>query len=173
MTCRSAGLGPNGSLVNPVIQNYITKYLPMPNIGTNGFISSPKQPTDDDQGIAHIDHNFGTKDTLSFVYLIDNNRTIYPLPQPISSPLGGANSTDFTNQIGTLTWNHIFSPTITNEFRFAPIARTLFRRFLRTPPRPLPSASPTSIPMIPAAFRLRYSLLLTSTWDLRCRVPRG
>jgi Carboxypeptidase regulatory-like domain/TonB dependent receptor len=116
---RAAGLGPNGSLVNPVIQNYIAKYLPLPNIGTNGFIASPKQPTDDDQGIAHIDHNFGTKDTLSFVYLIDSNRTIYPLPQPISSPLGGANSTDYKNQIGTLTWNHVFSPTITNEFRFA------------------------------------------------------
>ncbi len=112
------GLGPNGSLVNPVIQNYITKYLPLPNVGTNGFISSPSEPIDDDQGILHIDHNFSAKDTLSFVYLIDDNRTTYPLPQPISSPLGGANSTDFRNQITTLTWIHIFSPALTNEFRF-------------------------------------------------------
>jgi Carboxypeptidase regulatory-like domain len=106
--------------VNPVIANYISKYLPLPNVpgSTNGFIGSPKEPIDDDQGILHIDHNFSSHDTLSFVYLIDSNRTTYPLPTPTSSPLGGANSTDFTNQIGTLTWNHIFSPTLTNEFRF-------------------------------------------------------
>jgi hypothetical protein len=106
--------------VNPVIANYISKYLPLPNVpnSTNGFISSPNEPIDDDQGILHIDHNFGSKDTLSFVYLIDDNRTIYPLPTSTSSPLGGANTTHFRNQIGTFTWNHIFSPTLTNEFRF-------------------------------------------------------
>jgi len=111
---------PNNQVpVNPVIANYITKYLPLPNVpNSSGFISSPKEPIDDDQGILHIDHNFGTRYTLSFVYLIDDNRTIYPLPTTTSSPLGGANSTDYRNQIGTLTWNHIFSPTVTNEFRF-------------------------------------------------------
>jgi hypothetical protein len=113
------GVGTNGSLVNPVIQNYITKYLPLPNVpNSSGFIGSPNEPIDDDQGILHIDHNFGSKDTLSFVYLIDDNRTIYPLPTTTSSPIGGANSTNFRNQIGTLTWNHVFSPTLTNEFRF-------------------------------------------------------
>jgi hypothetical protein len=113
------GVGTNGSLVNPVIQNYIAKYLPLPNVpNSSGFIGSPNEPIDDDQGIVHIDHNFGTKDTFSFVYLIDDNRTIYPLPTTTSSPIGGANSTNFRNQIGTLTWNHVFSPTLTNEFRF-------------------------------------------------------
>ena len=107
------GVGTNGSLVNPVIQNYITKYLPLPNVpNSSGFIGSPNEPIDDDQGILHIDHNFSSKDTLSFVYLIDDNRTIYPLPTTTSSPIGGANSTNFRNQIGTLTWNHVFSPTL-------------------------------------------------------------
>lgn len=112
------GLGPNGSLVNPVIQNYITKYLPLPNIDTNGFIASPSQAIDQDQGILHIDHNLGPHDTLSFVYLIEDDRELFPLATQLSSPLGGANATDFRDQIGTLTWNHTFSPTLTNEFRF-------------------------------------------------------
>jgi hypothetical protein len=111
-------LGPNGSLVNPVIQNYITKYLPLPNVGTNGFIGSPTQAIDEDQGILHIDHNFGPHDTLSFVYLVDDARELFPLPTQTSSPLGGANATDFRDQIGTLTWNHTFSGTLVNEFRF-------------------------------------------------------
>jgi hypothetical protein len=113
------GLGPNGSLVNPVIQNYIKNYLPLPNItGTNGFIASPSQAIDEDQGILHLDHNLGTHDTLSFVYLIDDARELFPLPTQTSSPLGGTNSTDFRAQIGTFTWNHTFSPVLVNEFRF-------------------------------------------------------
>jgi outer membrane receptor protein involved in Fe transport len=112
------GPGTNGSLVNPVIQNYINKYLPLPNLPDNGYIASPSQSIDADQGIVHIDHNFGPHDTLSFVYLIEDDREFFPLPGSYSVPLGGGNSTDFRDQIGTLTWNHTFSPTLTNEFRF-------------------------------------------------------
>ena len=44
-------------LVNPVIQNYINKYLPHANVGTNQFISFPTAAIDNDQGILHVDHN--------------------------------------------------------------------------------------------------------------------
>ena len=113
------GPGTGGSLVDPVIQNYITKYLPLPNLPGNGFISSPSESIDEDQGILHVDHNIGTHDTLSFVYLVDDQRQIYPLPSQTSSPLGGTNSIDFRNQIGTFSWNHTFSSGKINEFRFA------------------------------------------------------
>jgi outer membrane receptor protein involved in Fe transport len=113
------GPGTNGSLVNPVIQNYINKYLPLPNIAnTNNFISSPTQSVDADQGIVHVDHTFGPHDNLSFVYLIEDDREFFPLPGSYSVPGGAANSTDFRAQIGTLTWTHTFSPTLLNEFRF-------------------------------------------------------
>ena len=113
-----SGPGTGGSLVDPVIQNYIMKYLPLPNLPGNGFIASPSQSIDEDQGILHIDHNFGPHDTLSFVYLVDDQRQLFPLPLTLSSPLGGANATNFRNQIGTLTWSHTFSPSKINEFRF-------------------------------------------------------
>jgi hypothetical protein len=115
------GLGPNGSLVNPVMQNYINKYLPLPNDpsqGPDAFLSAPTEALDADQGILHIDHNFSEHDTLSFVYLIEDDRQLFPLPTTLSSPLGGANSTDLRDQIATLTWNHVFSPSKSNEFRF-------------------------------------------------------
>ncbi len=67
----------------------------------------------------HVDHNIGSHDTLSFVYLVDDQRQIYPLPAANSSPLGGTNSIDFRNQIGTFSWNHTFSSGKINEFRFA------------------------------------------------------
>jgi outer membrane receptor protein involved in Fe transport len=113
------GPGPGGSLVDPVIQNYITKYLPSPNLPGNGFISSPSLAIDEDQGIVHVDHNIGSHDSLSFVYLVDDQRQIFPLPLTNSSPLGGANSIDFRNQIGTFSWSHTFSSGKVNEFRFA------------------------------------------------------
>jgi hypothetical protein len=113
-----SGPGVNGSLVDPVIQNYINKYVPLPNQPNNGFISSPTQSIDADQGIVHVDHTFGPHDTLSFVYLIEDDREFFPLPGSYSVPTGGGNSTDFRDQIGTLTWNHTFTPSLSNEFRF-------------------------------------------------------
>ena len=110
--------GPTANLVNPVIQNYITKYVPIANIGTNGYIASPTESVDADQGIVHIDHNFSEHDTLSFVYLIEDDRYFYPIATSSNSPLGGGNATDYRNQIGTFTWNHTFSETLANEFRF-------------------------------------------------------
>ena len=133
------GPGPGGSLVDPVIQNYIAKYLPLPNLPGNGFIASPSQSIDEDQGILHIDHNIGTHDTLSFVYLLDDQRQLFPLPSQLSSPLGGANATNFRNQIGTLTWSHTFSPSKINEFRFG-ANRTSTHQAI-----PLDTTSPASL----------------------------
>ncbi|HEY0703543.1 MAG TPA: carboxypeptidase regulatory-like domain-containing protein [Candidatus Acidoferrales bacterium] len=112
------GPGAGGSLVNPVIQNYITKYLPLPNLPNNGFISSPSKATDEDQGIVHIDHNLTGRDTLSFVYLIDDLRIADPLAGG-TVPLGSGGDTTVRSQISTFTWNHAFADGRVNEFRFA------------------------------------------------------
>ena len=112
------GPGPGGSLVSPVIQNYINKYLPLPNLPDNGYLTSPSQAVDADQGIVHIDHTFSAHDNLSFVYLIEDDREFFPLPGIYSVPGGAGNSTDYRDQIGTLTWTHTFSPTLANELRF-------------------------------------------------------
>jgi len=111
--------------VNPVIANYIQKYLPLPNVGTNGFISSPTAAIDDDQGIAHVDYNLSKRDTISFVYLVDDTRQAYPF-QIINGastggdvPLGSGFQTNFRDQIGAFTWTHTLSPGMINEFRFA------------------------------------------------------
>ncbi len=111
--------------VNPVIANYIQDFVPMPNVGSNGFISSPTAAIDDDQGIAHIDYTLSKNDTISFVYLIDDTRQAYPF-QIINGastggdvPVGSGFQTNFRNQIGAFTWTHTFSPGMLNEFRFA------------------------------------------------------
>ena len=112
-------------LVNPVIQNYINKYLPHANVGTNQFISFPTAKIDEDQGVVHLDHNLTSRDTLSFVYIIDDLRDAYPflINKGASTggnvPLGSGFSDAIRTQVGSFTWVHTFSGGKVNEFRFA------------------------------------------------------
>ncbi|MGA8144417.1 MAG: carboxypeptidase regulatory-like domain-containing protein [Candidatus Acidiferrales bacterium] len=112
-------------LVNPVIQNYINKYLPHANVGNNGFISFPTAAIDEDQGVMHLDHNLTSRDTLSFVYVIDDLRDAYPflINKGASTggnvPIGSGFSDAVRTQIGSFTWIHTFSGGKVNEFRFA------------------------------------------------------
>ena len=124
---------PNNQVpVNPVIANYIAKYMPMPNSGTNNFVASPLAAINDDQGVVHFDYNVTPRDTISLVYLIDDSRAFFPEEggtissvtgaQPIGSggdvPIGSGGLETQRNQIGTFTWTHTFSSTRVNEFRF-------------------------------------------------------
>jgi hypothetical protein len=126
---------PNNQVtVNPIIANYIAKYMPLPNNGsTNTFTASPLAGINDDQGIVHWDYNVTPKDTISFAYLIDDTRALFPEEggtissltglQPAGSggdvPVGSAGLESQRNQIGTFTWTHTFSSSKINEFRFA------------------------------------------------------
>ena len=70
---------PNNQVpVNPVIANYIARYLPLPNGPDNTYTSSPTASINDDQGITHFDYNLSTKDTFSFVYVVDNSSDFFP-----------------------------------------------------------------------------------------------
>jgi hypothetical protein len=112
-------------LVNPTMQTLINKYLPLPNLPDNGFISSPTALIDDDQGIVHLDHNFSSHDVLSFVYVIDQLRDNYPFEIVNGAstggdvPVGSGFTDNNRTQIGTLTWTHTFAGNRLNEARFA------------------------------------------------------
>jgi hypothetical protein len=112
-------------LVNPTIQTYINKFLPHANVGTNQFISFPTASIDDDQGIVHLDHNLTNRDTLSFVYIIDDSRDMYPFRITKGGstggnvPIGSGFSDTLRTQIGSFTWIHTFDGGKVNEFRFA------------------------------------------------------
>ncbi|MGC2268308.1 MAG: TonB-dependent receptor [Candidatus Acidiferrales bacterium] len=114
-------------LVNPEIQNYINKYVPLPLPGASGglFVGAPPSLTDNDQGVVHIDHNLTTHDTLSFLYIINDERDNLPFYLNKGATSGGdvpvgSGFTDTTrSQVGTLSWTHVFGPTLVNEFRFS------------------------------------------------------
>ena len=111
--------------VNPVIANYIAKYLPLPNLPGNNFVSSPVAVDRDDQGIARLDHHLGQRDTIYGSYIIDDLSENFPF-QVLNGastggnvPVGSGFNTFIRTQLGTISWLHNFSPTVINEFIFA------------------------------------------------------
>jgi hypothetical protein len=109
--------------VNPISANYINKYLPLPNLPSNGFISSPSAATDEDQGIVRVDHNLTSRDTISALYIINDFRD--QLPFQISKgastggnvPDGSGLADTVRSQVLNLTWTHTFARGWVNEFR--------------------------------------------------------
>src|SRR5205807_4521596 len=117
---------PNNQVpVNPVIANYINKFLPLPNLPNNNFISSPIEVDREDQGITRVDHHFGQKDTIYGSYIIDDLSQNFPF-QIVNGasvggnvPIGSGFDTTMRTQLGSITWLHTFSPTVVSEFIFA------------------------------------------------------
>jgi carboxypeptidase family protein len=111
--------------VDPVIANYIAKYLPLPNQPNNNFVASPDASLSDDQFVFRFDYNVSSKDTLSAFYIFDDQPQTYPF-QIISGASSGGNvpvGSGFTNaqrfQTGSLSWVRMISSTLVNEFRFS------------------------------------------------------
>lgn len=109
--------------VNPVSANYISKYVPLPNVGTNGFITSQSAATDEDQGILRVDHNLTQRDTLSALYIINDFRDALPFQQNKGASTGGnvpvgSGITDAERtHVLSITWTHSFARGWINEAR--------------------------------------------------------
>jgi hypothetical protein len=109
--------------VNPISATYINKYLPFPNVGSNGFLQSSTAATDDDQGIVRVDYNISRRDTLSGLYIIDDLRDALPFQINHGAstggnvPLGSGLTDTDRRQVLTLTWTHSFARGWINELR--------------------------------------------------------
>jgi hypothetical protein len=108
-----------------VMQNYINKYLPMPNYGANGFVEDPVASLQEDQFIFRYDYNISSKDTLSAFYILDDAPQTFPFEVVKGASTGGdvPVGSGFTNsqryQTGSISWTRIISPTMLNELRFS------------------------------------------------------
>jgi hypothetical protein len=109
--------------LSQVAQNYIAKYVPLPNTGTNGYIFSQTAAINEDQGILRVDHTPTKSDTLSALYVINDFRDALPFQVNKGASTGGnlllgSGLTDTNRtQVLTLTWTHSFARGWINEFR--------------------------------------------------------
>lgn len=112
--------------VNPIIANYINKYLPSPNInGTNNFVASPVASIRQDRFVIKSDYNVSSRDTLSFVYQFNDTSEFFPLQvfKGASTggnvPVGSGSTNARRRQTGSLVWTHTFASGWINQARFA------------------------------------------------------
>jgi len=109
--------------VNPVIANYIAKYLPSPNVPGTGnlFVSSPVAPIGEDQVVSRLDHHFSQNDTVYGTYVFDDLRESFPYQFTNGGssggnvPVGSGFDNATRTQLFTLSWLHTFSPHLVNE----------------------------------------------------------
>src|SRR5579864_5673924 len=111
--------------VDPVIANYIAKYVPVANQPGNLFVSSPDAQLSDDQFAFRFDYNLSSKDSLSAFYVFDDQPQTFPFEILHGASTGGdvPNGSGFSNaqrfQTGSLSWVRTISPELVNEFRFS------------------------------------------------------
>ena len=109
--------------VNPVSANLIAKYLPLPTLPGNGFVSAPSAAIDEDQGIVRVDYNLTQRDTLSGLYIVNDHRDAFPFQINHGAstggdvPVGSGESDTDRNHVLTLTWTHSFARGWINEAR--------------------------------------------------------
>lgn len=110
--------------INPVIANYISKYVPLPNVNGDEFAANPIARIQEDQGIIRVDHHISDRDTIYANYIVNDHRDAFPY-QIINGASGGGNvpvgsgfSDGNRNHQGAITWLHTFKPTVVNEFIF-------------------------------------------------------
>ena len=138
---------PNNQVpINPIIATYISKFLPLPNIpGTNNFAANPIARIQEDQGIVRIDHHLSSRDTIYGNWIIDDVRDAYPFKIINGAstggnvPVGSGFSDKTRSQQGAVTWTHIFSPHVINEFIFGS------NRFATLDDIPADNTSPSSL----------------------------
>jgi hypothetical protein len=165
---------PNNQVpINPIIATYISKYLPLPNVpNTNNFATNPIARIQEDQG---IDHHLSARDTIYGNWIIDDVRDAYPFKIINGASSGGnvpvgSGFSDLTRrQQGAVTWTHIFSPHVINEFIFGS------NRFATLEATPADTTSPSDLgftnvnPDDPAG--VAPSILFSNSFNLGLRGP--
>ena len=101
--------------VQPLLNLWPTPPADAPDFnGIAQVFSSPLQTIREYFGNARVDHVFSPKDTFSAVYTIDNGNDFTPTTiNPYSTDI-----LSLQEQVLSLEWTHVFSPTLLNVARF-------------------------------------------------------
>jgi len=118
-----------GDRINPLLQEFLMAYVPMPNLmmdgmgaDSNNYLDIRNEKHHHDQGTVRIDHNFAGGDTLFGRYSIGQESGFSPSSGVTATtedlPGFGANF-DNRSQQATIAWNHIFAANKLNTLSIA------------------------------------------------------
>jgi hypothetical protein len=104
--------------IDPLSQNLLSLF-PLPNSGTNFFVSTQTLREDSDQFGVRLDHYLSKNDTLNFRYLFIDGSRVDPLSTAGASVPGFPVGEDQRAQNLVVQETHIFNPTTVGVFRFS------------------------------------------------------
>jgi hypothetical protein len=103
--------------VTDAVIKQLLPFIPLPNVGTNGFAGSATAPVNIDQWTLDMSHNIGANDRLHGYYAIQRDERGEPTLQGNSVP-GFGDTRQSRRQIFTLNETHTFGASVVNEARF-------------------------------------------------------
>ena len=111
---------PGGQLpaIDPIAAN-ILKFYPLPNHGTNTFITTQSLSANDDQFGLRLDHYLSPSDNLNFRYMFSGGPTTDPLSTSGANVPGFPVGEDDRAQNFVAQETHVFSPSVIGIGRFS------------------------------------------------------
>jgi hypothetical protein len=109
--------------IDPVATN-VLPFFPLPNSGSNGYISAETLSANNNQFGLRLDHYLSHADTLNFRYMFSSGPTTDPL-SPVGANVPGFPVGEFDRAQNFVTQEtHVFSPTIIGVARFSFLRNT-------------------------------------------------
>jgi len=102
--------------INPISTTLLTKYVPLPNSGTN-YVFHPIVSGWDNQYLGRIDYTINSKDSIWGYFLLEQSPTSETLPFIGATLPGSAELNKERWQQYTVAWNHTFGSSSLNELR--------------------------------------------------------
>lgn len=104
--------------IDPVAKAYFSRGL-IPTSPTGFIFPQSSSTNNSNEYLGRFDYTIGTRDTISGTFNLRDNPSVNPFTttsSTVNTP-GYPTLNATTNSIGTVTWNHTFTPSLLNEFR--------------------------------------------------------
>ena len=140
---------PNNQVpINPISQR-VLEYYPLGNLTPSLFVTTQIATNNSDQAGTRLDHQFGSRDSLSGRYSFGRGSNVNPLSIKGADVPGFPVGDDLTTQSVTISENLSFSERTINTLRvsFFRHAFLFDQRFNHTPPRELGFQYETTLPV--------------------------
>ena len=124
--------------INPIAAKLLNTYVPLPNSPGGLYSFNPIQSGSADQGLARIDHTFGSKDTLWATLFFENDPSQETLPFSGASLPGFGDMDKDIYKTFSADWTHTFTPNTLNEAR---LSYSRLNSLSTAPQTPVPPSS--------------------------------
>src|SRR5579871_5057761 len=104
---------------NSISQSFLSKYIPLPNLGGNLYSFNPVQTSNVEQGLARLDHTWRDKDAFWANLFFNDVAATHTLPFAGATLPGFGETDPLSSKHFVAAWSHTFNPTTLNELRLS------------------------------------------------------